>query len=124
MDATLLKVCRRKVGGDAFSAPMERRGSVYDTADSAPKSRRTVKLRSRSIEARRISRLLAQVIDVTDGTRHLLELAEQDAWALADDQEPLLDCRQHDALRRMAITALLLVSEEAERLGEQFDGAS
>ena len=102
---------------------MERRGSVYDTADSAPKSRRTVKLRSRSIEARRISRLLAQVIDITDGTRHLLELAEQDAWALADDQEPLLDRRQHDALRRMAITALLLVSEEAERLGERFDGA-
>jgi len=92
-------------------------------ADSAHNSRRTVKQRPRSIEARRIRRLLAQVIDITDGTRHLLEISEQDAWALADDQAPLLDRRQHDALRRMAITALLLVSEEAERLGERFDGA-
>jgi hypothetical protein len=92
-------------------------------ADPAPTSRRTVKQRSRAIEARQINRLLAQVIDITDGTRHLLELSEQDAWALADDQLPLLDRRQHDALRRMAITALLLVSEEAERLGERFDGA-
>lgn len=93
-------------------------------ADTAPTSRRSPRQRGRPIESRRIARLLAQVIDVTDGTRHLLELAEQDAWALADDQEPLLDRRQHDALRRMAITALLLVSEEAERLGEQFDGAA
>ncbi|WP_157597833.1 MULTISPECIES: hypothetical protein [unclassified Rhizobacter] len=92
-------------------------------ADPAPTSRRRVKQRSRAIESRRISRLLAQVIDITDGTRHLLELSEQDAWALADDQAPQLDRRQHDALRRMAITALLLVSEEAERLGERFDGA-
>jgi len=81
------------------------------------------KQRSRAIESRRISLLLAQVIDITDGTRHLLELSEQDVWALADDQAPLLDHRQHDALRRMAITALLLVSEEAERLVERFDGA-
>lgn len=101
---------------------MDRKGRAYDTANSARKSSRTVKPRSRDIEACRISRLLAQVIDITDGTRHLLELSEQDAWALADDQEPLLDHRQHDALRRMAITALLLVSEEAERLSERLAG--
>jgi hypothetical protein len=74
--------------------------------------------------ARRISRLLTQVVDITDGTRHLLELSEQDAWAGVDEQAPVLDVRQQDALRRMAITALLLVSEEAERLGERLDGAS
>lgn len=92
-------------------------------ADTAPTSRRSPGQHGRPIESRRIARLLAQVIDITDGTRHLLELSEQDVWALADDQAPLLDSRQHDALRRMAITALLLVSEEAERLGERFDGA-
>jgi hypothetical protein len=92
-------------------------------ADSLPTSRRSPDQRGRLAERRRVNRLLAQVIDITDGTRHLLEISEQDAWALADDQAPLLDRRQHDALRRMAITALLLVSEEAERLGERFDGA-
>lgn len=92
-------------------------------AESLPTSYRSSNRRGRLAERRRISRLLAQVIDITDGTRHLLELSEQDAWALADDQAPVLDRRQHDALRRMAITALLLVSEEAERLGERFDDA-
>jgi len=92
-------------------------------ADAAPSSRRSPTQRGCPLEGRRIGRLLAQVIDITDGTRHLLEISEQDAWALAEDQAPLLDRRQHDALRRMAITALLLVSEEAERLGERFDGA-
>lgn len=93
-------------------------------ADSLPTSRRSPDRRGRLAERRRIHRLLAQVIDITDGTRRLLEISEQDAWALDDDQAPLLDRRQHDALRRMAITALLLVSEEAERLGERLGGAS
>jgi hypothetical protein len=92
--------------------------------DSAHPSRRTARQRADPIVDRRISRLLAQVIDITDGTRHLLELSEHDTWAVADDQPPVLGHRQHDALRRMAITALLLVSEEAERLGERLDGAS
>jgi hypothetical protein len=72
----------------------------------------------RLIEARHLNRLIGQTIDVADGVRALLEIAEFDDWLLMDDHTPLIDrCRQ-DSLRRLSVTALRLLSEEAARVGE------
>jgi hypothetical protein len=35
-----------------------------------------------------------------------------------DDHTPLIDRCRHDSLRRLSVTALRLLSEEAERVGE------
>lgn len=73
---------------------------------------------ARLIEARHLNRLIGQTIDVTDGVRALLEIAEFDDWLLMDDHTPLIDRCRHDSLRRLSVTALRLLSEEAERVGE------
>lgn len=72
----------------------------------------------KSIEARHLNRLIGLTIDVTDGVRALLELAEFDDWLLVDDHTPLIDRCRHDSLRRFSVSALRLLSEEAERVGE------
>jgi hypothetical protein len=72
---------------------------------------------TKSIEARHLNRLIGLTIDVTDGVRALLELAEFDDWLLVDDHTPLIDRCRHDSLRRFSVSALRLLSEEAERVG-------
>lgn len=72
----------------------------------------------RPIEARHLNQLIGQTIDVADGVRALLEIAEFDDWLRMDDHTPLIDRCRHDSLRRLSVTALRLLSEEAERVGE------
>ena len=73
---------------------------------------------TKAIEARHLNRLIGLTIDVTDGVRALLEIAEFDDWLLVDDHTPLIDRCRHDSLRRFSVSALRLLSEEAERVGE------
>jgi hypothetical protein len=72
----------------------------------------------RHIEARHLNRLIGLTIDVADGVRVLLEIAEFDDWQRIDDHTPLIDRCRHDSLRRFSVTALRLLSEEAARVGE------
>jgi hypothetical protein len=73
---------------------------------------------ARLIEARHLNQLIGQTIDVADGVRTLLEIAEFDDWLRIDDHTPLIDRSRHDSLRRFSVTALRLLSEEAARIGE------
>lgn len=72
----------------------------------------------RLIEAGHLNQLIGQTIDVADGVRALLEIAEFDDWMRIDDHTPLIDRSRHDSLRRLSVTALRLLSAEAERVGE------
>jgi hypothetical protein len=72
----------------------------------------------RHIEARHLNRLIGLTIDVADGVRALLEIAEFDDWLRMDDHTPLIDRCRHDSLRRFSVTALRLLSEDASRVGE------
>jgi len=72
----------------------------------------------RLIEARHLNRLIGLTIDVADGVRVLLEIAEFDDWQRMDDHTPLIDRCRHDSLRRFSVTALRLLSEDATRVGE------
>lgn len=72
----------------------------------------------RHIEARHLNRLIGLTIDVADGVRALLEIAEFDDWLRMDDHTPLIDRCRRDSLRRLSVTALRLLSEEVERMGE------
>ena len=70
------------------------------------------------IEARPLNQLIEKVIDVTDGVRAVMCVLEQDDYRDHDDAPPLLDSVRQGALRRLGITSLLLLSDEATRLGD------
>lgn len=70
------------------------------------------------IEARPLNQLIEKVIDVTDGVRVVMCVLEQDGHSSLDDAPQLLDSVQQGALRRLGITSLLLLSDEATRLGD------
>lgn len=70
------------------------------------------------IEARALNQLIEKVIDVTDGVRAVMCVLEQDGYSSDDDAPMLLDSVRQGALRRLGITSLLLLSDEATRLGD------
>ncbi|WP_073467391.1 hypothetical protein [Rhizobacter sp. OV335] len=70
------------------------------------------------IEARPLNQLIEKVIDVTDGVRAVMCVLERDGYSREDDAPPLLDSVRQGALRRLGITSLLLLSDEATRLGD------
>lgn len=70
------------------------------------------------VEARALNQLIEKVIDVTDGVRAVMCVLEQDGYRSEDDAPPLLDTVRQGALRRLGITSLLLLSDEATRLGD------
>lgn len=70
------------------------------------------------IEARPLNQLIEKVIDVTDGVRAVMCVLERDGYSGEDDAPPLLDSVRQGALRRLGITSLLLLSDEATRLGD------
>ena len=73
---------------------------------------------ARLIEARHLNRMIGRTIDVADGVRALLEIAEFDDWLLLDDHTPLIDRCRRESLRRLSVTALRLLSEDVARVGE------
>jgi hypothetical protein len=70
------------------------------------------------IEARPLNQLIEKVIDVTDGVRAVMCVLERDGYSSEDDAPMLLDSVRQGALRRLGITSLLLLSDEATRLGD------
>jgi hypothetical protein len=70
------------------------------------------------IEARALNQLIEKVIDVTDGVRAVMCVLERDGYSSEDDAPPLLDAVRQGALRRLGVTSLLLLSDEATRLGD------
>jgi hypothetical protein len=70
------------------------------------------------IEARPLNQLIEKVIDVTDGVRAVMCVLERDGYSSEDDAAPLLDPVRQGALRRLGITSLQLLSDEATRLGD------
>jgi hypothetical protein len=74
------------------------------------------------VEARALNQLIEKVIDVTDGVRAVMCVLERDDYSSEDDAPPLLDSVRQGALRRLGITSLLLLSDEATRLGEWVQG--
>lgn len=70
------------------------------------------------VEARALNQLIEKVIDVTDGVRAVMCVLEQDGYSSDDDAPMLLDFVRQGALRRLGITSLLLLSDEATRLGD------
>ncbi|WP_457333559.1 hypothetical protein [Rhizobacter sp. P5_C2] len=74
------------------------------------------------IEARALNQLIEKVIDVTDGVRAVMCVLERDGYSSEDDAPPLLDPVRQGALRRLGIASLLLLSDEATRLGEWVQG--
>ena len=70
------------------------------------------------IEARPLNQLIEKIIDVTDGVRAVMCVLERDGYSSEDDAPPLLDPVRQGALRRLGITSLLLLSDEATRLGD------
>ena len=70
------------------------------------------------IEARALNQLIEKVIDVTDGVRAVMCVLERDGYSSEDDAPPLLDPVRQGALRRLGIASLLLLTDEATRLGD------
>jgi hypothetical protein len=70
------------------------------------------------VEARALNQLIEKVIDVTDGVRAVMCVLERDGYSGEDDAPMLLDSVRQGALRRLGITSLLLLSDEATRLGD------
>ena len=70
------------------------------------------------VEARALNQLIEKVIDVTDGVRAVMCVLERDGYSSEDDAPPLLYSVRQGALRRLGITSLLLLSDEATRLGD------
>lgn len=70
------------------------------------------------IEARPLNQLIEKVIDVTDGVRAVMCVLERDGYSSEDDAPPLLDPVRQGALRRLGITSLQLLSDEATRLSD------
>jgi hypothetical protein len=68
------------------------------------------------IEARPLNQLIEKVIDVTDGVRAVMCVLERDGYSSLDDAPPLLDSVRQGALRRLGITSLQLLSDDATRL--------
>lgn len=74
------------------------------------------------VEARALNQLIEKVIDVTDGVRAVMCVLEQDEHSSQDDAPQLLDSVRQGALRRLGITSLLLLGDEATRLGDWVQG--
>jgi hypothetical protein len=76
------------------------------------------------IDARALNQLIEKVIDVADGVRAVMCVLERDGHSSLDDAPQLLDSVRQGALRRLGITSLLLLSDEATRLGDWVQGCS
>lgn len=74
------------------------------------------------IEARALNQLIEKVIDVADGVRAVMCVLEHEGHSSLDDAPQLLDSIRQGALRRLGITSLLLLSDEATRLGDWVQG--
>lgn len=74
------------------------------------------------VEARALNQLIEKVIDVTDGVRAVMCVLEQDGYSVDDDAPLLLDSVRQGALMRLGIASLLLLSDEATRLGDWVQG--
>lgn len=70
------------------------------------------------VEARALNQLIEKVIDVSDGVRAVMCVLEQDGFSSGDDAPALLDPVRQGALRRLGITSLQLLSDEATRLSD------
>lgn len=68
------------------------------------------------------NRLIGQVMDVADGVRVILEAEQRDELAMVDEEAPLFSPLHRSALRRLGLTSLQLLSQEAARLGEWVEG--